>query len=81
MNLIQHFVDGKIFKGTSKRSGKVFNPATGEQSSTVSLATIDDINKAISVAKKAFVSWSQKTPLSRARVLFKFKELIEKNSD
>ena len=81
MNLIQHFVDGKIFKGTSKRSGKVFNPATGEQSSTVSLATIDDINKAVSVAKKAFVSWSQKTPLFRARVLFKFKELIEKNSD
>ena len=77
MNLIQHFVDGKIFKGTSKRSGKVFNPATGEQSSTVSLATIDDINKAVSVAKKAFVSWSQKTPLFRARVLFKFKELIE----
>ena len=81
MNLIQHFVDGKIFKGTSKRSGEVFNPATGEQSSTVSLATIDDIDKAVSVAKKAFVSWSQKTPLFRARVLFKFKELIEKNSD
>ena len=33
MNLIQHFVGGKIFKGTSKRTGKVFNPATGEQSS------------------------------------------------
>ena len=81
MNLIQHFVDGKIFKGTSKRSGEVFNPATGEQSSTVSLATIDDIDKAVSVAKKAFVSWSQKTPLFRARVLFKFKELIVKNSD
>ena len=81
MNLIQHFVDGKVFKGTSKRSGKVFNPATGEQSSEVSFATTDDINKTVSVAKKAFLSWSQKTPLFRARVLFKFKELIEKNSD
>jgi len=81
MNSIQHFVDGKVFKGTSKRTGKVFNPATGDQSSQVSFATKDDVNKAVSVAKKAFVNWSQKTPLFRARVLFKFKELIEKNSD
>ena len=81
MNLIQHFVDGKVFKGTSKRTGKVFNPSTGEQSSEVSFATTDDVNKAVSVAKKAFVNWSQKTPLFRARVLFKFKELIEKNSE
>ena len=81
MNSIQHFVDGRIFKGKSERTGKVFNPATGEQSSEVSFATTDDINKAVSVAKKAFVNWSQKTPLFRARVLFKFKELIEKNSD
>ena len=81
MNSIQHFVDGKIFKGTSKRTGKVFNPATGEQSSEVNLATTDDVNKIVSIANKAFISWSQKTPLFRARVLFKFKELIEKNSD
>ena len=81
MNLIQHFIDGKVFKGTSKRTGKVFNPATGEQSSAVSFATNEDVNKAVLVAKKAFINWSQKTPLFRARVLFKFKELIEKNSD
>ena len=81
MNSIQHFVDGKIFKGTSKRTGKVFNPATGEQSAEVSLATTEDVNKIVSIANKAFITWSQKTPLFRARVLFKFKELIEKNSD
>ena len=81
MNSIQHFINGKIYKGTSKRTGKVFNPATGEQSSEVNLATTNDVNEAVSKAKKAFLSWSQKTPLFRARVLFKFKELIEKNSD
>ena len=81
MNSIEHFVDGKIFKGNSKRTGKVFNPATGEQSSEVKLANTADVNKAIEIAKKSFLSWSQKTPLFRARVLFKFKELIEKNSD
>ena len=52
MNTIQHFVDGKIFKGTSKRAGKVFNPATGEQTSEVRFATTKDINNAVSVAKK-----------------------------
>tara|TARA_B100000959_G_scaffold255559_1_gene288014 strand:+ start:76 stop:1569 length:1494 start_codon:yes stop_codon:yes gene_type:complete len=81
MNSIEHFIDGKIFKGNSKRTGEVFNPATGEQSSKVKLATTADVNKAVEVAKKAFFSWSEKTPLFRARVLFKFKELIEKNAD
>ena len=81
MNLIKHFVGGKITPGNSERKGKVFNPATGEQSSEVNLATTDDVNKIVSIANKAFISWSQKTPLFRARVLFKFKELIEKNYD
>jgi len=59
----------------------VFNPATGEQSAEVKLASTKDVNDAISNAKKAFVSWSDKPPLQRARIMFKFKELIEKNYD
>ena len=81
MNVIKHFVNGQLFDGNSKRKGKVFNPATGDQSSEVNLATTNDVNTAVDAAKKAFVIWSQKTPLFRARILFKFKELIEKNSD
>jgi len=81
MKTIQHFVDGKSFSGQSKRIGKVFNPATGEQSAEVKLASTKDVNDAISNAQKAFVSWSDKPPLQRARVMFKFKELIEKNYD
>ena len=81
MNVIKHFVNGQLFEGNSKRKGKVFNPATGDQSSEVNLATTIDVNTAVDAAKKAFVTWSQKTPLFRARILFKFKELIEKNSD
>ena len=81
MKIIQHFVDGKKFLGDSKRVGKVFNPATGEQSAEVKLASTKDVNEAVSKASKAFVSWSNKPPLQRARVMFKFKELIEKNSD
>ncbi len=81
MKLIEHFVNGKLYKGTSERTGKVFDPATVSQSSEVRFANKDDIDNAVNVAKKAFITWSQKTPLYRARVLFKFKELIEKNSD
>ena len=81
MNLIEHFIDGKITKGSSKKTSKVFNPATGEQTAEVNLATKADIDMAVQKAKQAFGDWSRKPPAQRARVIFKFKELIEKNSD
>ena len=52
MNTIQHFVNGKKFSGESKRSGKVFNPATGEQSAEVKLASTKDVNDAVENAKE-----------------------------
>ena len=81
MNLIQHFVNGKLEKGFSNRKGKVYNPATGEQASEVILGSNKDLDNAVTIAKKAFETWSLKPPLQRARIMFKFKELIEKNSD
>ena len=56
MNTIEHFVSGKKFSGISTRTSKVFNPATGEQTSEVKLASVQDIDTAVQVAKKAFVS-------------------------
>ena len=47
MNTIQHFVNGKKFSGESKRAGKVFNPATGDQTAEVKLATTKDVNDAV----------------------------------
>ena len=81
MRLIENFIDGKNFSGSSIKFGKVFNPATGEQSSQVKLANKQDVDKAVESSKKAFISWSNTPPIQRARVMFKFKELIEKNSD
>ena len=81
MTVIKHFVDGNTFEGSSGRTGKVFNPATGEETSKVNLASKADIDFAVEKAKKAFKDWSNKPPIIRARFLFKFKELIEKNSD
>ena len=81
MNLIQHFVNGKIIPGKSERRGKVFNPAIGEQESEVILGLKSDLDETVEIAKKAFDTWSLKPPIQRARIMFKFKELIEKNSD
>jgi len=79
MNVINHFVNGKKFSGDSKRISKIFNPATGEQTAEIKLASTQDMNAAVKVAKTAFISWSRKPALQRARIMFKFKELIEKN--
>ena len=54
MRVIKHFVDGKIFEGSSKRRSKVFNPATGEEASEVNLASKNDVDFAVEKAKKAF---------------------------
>ncbi len=81
MNLIEHYIDGKSFSGSSDKKGKIFNPATGNQESEVKLGSKADLDLAVEKAKKAFESWSNVTPLQRARIIFKFKELIEKNSD
>ena len=81
MYLIEHFINGKIAKGSSKKTSKVFNPATGEHTSEVNLASKADVDLAVQKAKQAFSDWSRKPPAQRARVIFKFKELIEKNLD
>ena len=81
MNLIEHFIDGKITRGSSKKTSKVFNPATGEQTAEVNLASKSDVDLAVEKASDAFVSWSIKPPAQRAKIIFKFKELVEKNSD
>ena len=81
MNLIEHYIDGKSFSGSSDKKGKIFNPATGKQESEVRLGSRADLDLAVEKAKKAFESWSNTPPLQRARIIFKFKELVEKNSD
>jgi len=81
MSIIKHFVDGKLFEGSSKRTSNIFNPATGESNFKVNLASKADVDLAVEKAKKAFIDWSNTPPVVRARVLFKYKELIEKNSD
>ena len=81
MQKINHYIDGTNFEGNSGKTSDVYNPATGEVSAKVCLANSNETKKAIDVAAKAFQGWASTPPLQRARILFKFKELIEKYAD
>ena len=74
-------MEGKKYSGNSKRTSFIYNPATGEATAKVKLGSTEDLNNAVEIAQQAFLKWSNTPPLQRARVLFKFKELIEKNED
>jgi malonate-semialdehyde dehydrogenase (acetylating)/methylmalonate-semialdehyde dehydrogenase len=78
---ISHFVNGKEVNGTSDRFGDVYNPALGEVASRVAFATEAEVTAAIEAAHKAFPAWAATPPLKRARVMFKFKELLERDLD
>ncbi|MPY23189.1 CoA-acylating methylmalonate-semialdehyde dehydrogenase [Shewanella psychropiezotolerans] len=78
MQEINHYINGR-HTAPSQRTSSVFEPATGEHRATVSLASAAEVDGAIELAKKAHKTWSQVSPLNRARVLFKFKALVEAN--
>lgn len=78
---INHFIGGQVVQSTSGRSQPVYNPATGEVLTTVALGSADEVNAAVAAASAAAPGWADTAPLKRARILFKFKELIEKNHD
>lgn len=78
---IPNFINGETVESQSSRLTPVFNPATGEQTKQVKLSTASEVEAAIAAAQAAYPDWSQQSPLRRARVLFKFKELLEANFD
>ncbi len=76
---VSHWINGQVIAGTSGRQSDVFNPAIGEPVAKVDLASKAEIDKAVEIAHKAYLEWREVTPLRRARVMFKFKELVEAN--
>ena len=83
MSDVQHFIDGKHAgnAGGSGRWGDVFNPATGERARRVALGGAGEVDQAVKAAAAAFPAWAATPPLTRARVLFKFRELLERDGD
>jgi len=81
INTIGHYIGGTVQQPAGARSSDVFNPATGAVTGKVLLATQTEIDAAVAAAKAAFPAWSATAPLRRARILMKFRELLEANRD
>ena len=79
MNRIGHWIDGKVVAGTSGRSAVVWDPATGQQQAAVDLASVDELDMAIAVAKAAFPAWRATNLSRRAEVMFHMRELVAAN--
>jgi malonate-semialdehyde dehydrogenase (acetylating)/methylmalonate-semialdehyde dehydrogenase len=75
------WINGKSQASTGSRLADVFNPATGEVIRRVPLANRQDVDAVVSAARAAFPSWRDTTPLKRARILMRFRELMQVHSD
>ena len=78
--VVQHVIGGKRSNGTGSRSADVFNPATGQVARRVVLGTRADVDAAVAAATAALPGWAGTTPLARARVMFRFRELLESHA-
>ncbi|MGQ0287448.1 CoA-acylating methylmalonate-semialdehyde dehydrogenase [Pasteurellaceae bacterium 22721_9_1] len=81
METVYNFINGKQVPSKGTEAWPIFNPATGEQIRQVVMSTADEVNEAVDVAQKAFPAWASTSPLRRARILFKFKELLQRDWD
>ena len=78
---LHHYIDGRRVEGSSGRYGDVFNPTDGDIRARVPLASAEETARAIEAAASAFPGWRDTPPLHRARVFFRFKELLDRNLD
>ena len=77
--VIGHYIDGQVQDSGSERFSNVFNPATGSVQARVGLASQKTVDDAVASALKAFPAWSEQSSLRRSRVMFKFKELLDRH--
>ena len=81
MEAIHHFVDGAALPCQSGRAHPVFNPATGEQTAEVGLASIDEVDATVASAKAAFEEWRHTSLAARTKLMFAFRNLVESNAE
>ena len=78
---IRHRIGGAETPGSSTRTAPVWNPATGAQQAEVLLAEREDVDVAVAAARAAFESWKEVSVVRRSRVMFAFRNLVEKHAD
>src|SRR5450432_3698946 len=78
---LKNFIDGKPTESTTQRWGEVYDPSLGAVASHVPMSTSADVEAAVAAARRAFDGWSATPALRRARVLFRFKALLDEHLD
>jgi malonate-semialdehyde dehydrogenase (acetylating)/methylmalonate-semialdehyde dehydrogenase len=81
MKTIEHWIGGAATSGASTRAAEVYNPATGQVRARVLLAEPADVDEAVRVAKKSFESWQDVSLARRVRIMFAFRDLVERHLD
>ncbi len=81
MKPIQHLIDGATAPSTSGNTTAVFNPATGDQSGELVLASVEEVDAAVASAQKAFNSWSQTSIATRTKLMFNFRNLVAEHAE
>jgi malonate-semialdehyde dehydrogenase (acetylating)/methylmalonate-semialdehyde dehydrogenase len=81
MQVIDNAIGGKRVRSTSARLASVFDPATGEKTADLPLSTLAEVDAAVANAKAAFPAWAATPPMKRARIMFRFKELLDRHAD
>ncbi|WP_305793987.1 CoA-acylating methylmalonate-semialdehyde dehydrogenase [Moritella sp. 5] len=80
LTTIGQLIDGEMIID-GERSQPIFNPSTGKSEKNIDLASVATVEAAITSAQAAFPAWRNTAPIKRARVMFKFKELLEQNAE
>lgn len=78
---VTHWVGGKAVPGAQTRAGDIFDPSTGEVTGRVPFASLEELDACVRTARAAYPSWAAMPPLRRARVMFRFRDLLERSSD
>ncbi len=81
MSLVQHHIGGSRTEGRGGRRSDVFDPATGAVARQVVQGSAADVDDAVLAARAAFPGWASTPPLVRARVMFRFRDLLERNAE
>jgi len=78
---INHWISGSPYSGQSGRTGAVYNPATGQQSGEVDLASVEEVDKAVQAAKAAFPAWRSTSLAKKAELFFRIRELLHERRE
>ncbi|MEX2353179.1 MAG: aldehyde dehydrogenase family protein, partial [Gammaproteobacteria bacterium] len=78
--VLGHYIDGAAVPAGG-RTADIYNPATGKVIKQVAMADADVVGQAVNAAVRAFPAWRQTPPLKRARIMFRFKELLDRHAD